>query len=806
MRRVFVGMLILMHVLVPFAGALSDASVTESRNAELDVIGLNPVTVHRGELVEVLFTLHNLGDVEDTFSFDLVEQLDGLTATGLPHSKTVESGYLRQVKFNISADSDADYGVYNLSLRFTSLNDVNWNQTESFQTQITPYSNLNFGSSGVSSFIVSPNTRTSVAMNITNNATLEDEVTFNLYSNSDWNWGWTMNSTDGANAYETIQPDSVIFIFLWVDVPSVIDGSPLFNDGPRFQISAVSSIDGGVVQWSFDMLMSQFKNASIDQSGPDAVVEPGGVERVSIDVRNTGNSANYLNITLEAIDAQGIPIPNIPNFDRIAFDGWTVALFGGLEENILQPNESRTIKIGFQAPLEYSGEIDVRVRVFAGGAMQNLRTIDVGGSIDWERNGSVHLRTDGCRSIVPSETCSADIEVYNGGNAVDSFAYSITQVPNFVSAQLIQTTTELQPGEYVNLTLVEITANASALAYELGEVVIETYFLNSNTSVGTSRISVKIAPVIQWNFTEVVEEIDRDGRLSIAMTLRNEGNTADGLQVQLQSSHSTPMSFLPPSFAVYEQGIEYPRSFEVSDIPIGSNFTVRAWVDLPQDQTTNGTVWVNTTVRSQFEPSNLFVHTSKGDYIGVTWQEEVEEESLDVFGMISLGFDILKAWSLMIGAVLISGVVIYKSIVSRNMRTAEQRQLDALSQPKPQQTAGDWMNKFSASEPEVVKETSVQVNPEHFKQAFQKRSGEYKQASAPVDAALTQAATSVLEFHSSKDLLSSANSLLGDSQVGKTTSHVTANELIQETPQAIRQAVPTQQPNVSQPVDDDFDI
>ena len=806
MRSVFVGMLILMHVMVPFAGAVSDAEITESRDAQLDVIGLNQVIVHRGELVEVLFTLHNLGEVEDTFSFDLVTDVDGLTATGLPHSKTIESGYLRQVKFNISAENDASFGVYNLSLRFNSLNDVNWNQTESFQTKIAPYSNLNFGASGVSSFIVNQNTRTSVAMNITNNATLEDDVTFNLYSTSNWNWGWAMNSTNGVNAYETIQPDSVTFIFLWVDVPFVVDGSPLFNNGPRFQISAVSSIDGEVEQWSFDMLMSEYKNASIDHAGPDAVIEPGGVERVSVDVRNTGNSPNYLNITLEVIDAQGVPIPGIPIFDRITSDGWTVALFGGLEENILQPNESRTIKVGFQAPLEYSGEINVRVRVFAAGAMPNLRTIDVGGSIGWERNGSVQLRTDECRSLLPTETCTAGVEVYNGGNAVDSFAYSITQVPNFVTAQLIQTTTELQPGEYENLTLIEITANASALAFELGEVVIETYFLNTDTSVGTSRVPVKIAPVIQWNFTDVVEEIDNDGRLSIAMTLRNEGNTADGLLVQLQSSHSTPMSFIPPSFAVYEQGIEYPRSFEVSNIPIGYNFTVRAWVDLPQDLTTNGTVWVNTSVRSQFEPSNSFVHTSKGDYLGVTWQEELEKESLDVLGMVSLGFEVFKAWSFMIGAVLISGVVIYKSVVSRNARISEQRELEALNQPQSQQSAGDWMNKFSASEPEVVNDASVKVDPEHFKQAFQKRSGEYKQASAPVDTALTQAATSVLEYHSSKNSPASTNSLSVDKHDAKPASPVAGTEIFQATAQPKNETVRAKPSNPALPVEDDFDI
>jgi uncharacterized membrane protein len=795
-----------MHVIVPLVSAEGGTSTVEGRETQVDVIGLNQFTVHRGEQIEVLFTLHNLGDQTDTFNFDLVDAVDNLTITGLPLSKTLESGYLRQVKFNLSASLDAGYGLYNLTILFTSPNDVNWNQTETFQAKVAPYSNLNFGATGVSSFIVSPNTRTSVAMNITNNATMDDDVTFNLYTVSGWNWGWTMNSTDGPNAYETVRGDTAAYIYLWVDVPSVIDGSPLYNDGPRFQISAVSGIDGRIVQWSFDMLMNEFKNASIDQVGDDAVIEPGGVERVSIDVRNTGNSPNYLNITLEAINAQGEAIPDIPNFDRIAIDGWTMAIFGGLEENILQPNESRTIKIAFQAPLEYSSEIDIRLRVFAGGAIQNTRMVDIGASIGWERSGSVQLRTDACQSLLPSESCSADVEVYNGGNAVDSFEYSIKQVPEFVSAQLIQTTTELQPGEYINLTLIEITANESALAFELGEVVVETFLFNSDTTVGISRIPVKIAPVVRWNFTDVIEETDSNGRLSIAMTLRNEGNTADGLLVQLQSSHSTPMSFLPPNMAVYEEGVEFPRSFEVSDIPIGYNFTVRAWIDLPQDQPSNGTVWVNTTVRSQFQPSTEFVHTSTGDYTGVPWQEEVEEESFDLFGMISTGFDVLKAWSLMIGAILFSGVVIYKSVVARNQRTIEQMEMDALNQPKPQEAVGDWMNRFAPSEPETVQESSLEVNPEHFKQAFQRRSGGYKEAKAPVDASLTKAATTVLEHHSSNDLLSSADSLLADIQVKPRPSRDIETSALQPPPPQVQTSIPAQQRNTVLPIDDDLDI
>ncbi|MCP2505160.1 MAG: hypothetical protein NLN65_07695, partial [Candidatus Poseidoniaceae archaeon] len=186
MRRVFIVMLIVLHSIVPLAVATADTNPPLARSVELDVIGLNKLTIHQSELIEVLFTLHNTGDIDDTYTFELVSEVNGLEATGLPHSKFVESGYLRQVKFNLTADADAAFGTYNVSLNFTSENDPSWFQIEEFQTQVSPYSNLNFGVTGVSSFIATPDTRTAVAMNITNNATLEDNVTYNLYSQTEW--------------------------------------------------------------------------------------------------------------------------------------------------------------------------------------------------------------------------------------------------------------------------------------------------------------------------------------------------------------------------------------------------------------------------------------------------------------------------------------------------------------------------------------------------------------------------------------------------------------------------------------------
>ncbi len=762
MRRVVFVMLILMHSTLSFAGAGADSTSIGSRQSELDVIGLEQVTLHRDERIEVFLTLHNIGEDDDTFSFLIESETDGLTATGLPYTQFVESGYLRQVKFNLTADTTAIFGIYNLELNFSSQNDPSWSQSESLEVRIAPYSNLNFGVSGVSSFIVTPGTRTSVAMNITNNASSPDDIMFNLYSQTGWNWGWTMNVTEGVNAYETVQPDGLTYVFLWIDVPPIVDGLPLSNTGPRFQLKAVSSIDGAISQWSFDLLMNDFYNVTIDGAGADLLLEPGGNDRLPVVLRNNGNTPNNLNITLEAISADGIPIEEISIDDRLVCEGWTIALFGGLEDITLQPNESRTVEIGFQAPDEYNGAVDIRLRVFANGAQVRMQTIDVGASIDWQRNGTVQLLNDPCQSLLPGTSCGAQISVENTGNAVDSFSFEVVQSPEFVDVELMTSPAEIGPYSMTEIDLLTITANTSAYAFEMGDVVVNIKLLNTNTIIGSVRVPVKIAPVIQWIFTDVVEDIDGQGRLSIAMTLRNEGNTPDGLLVQLQSSHSTQMSFMPPAIAVFEEEVEFPRSFEVSDIPIGYNFTVRAWVELPIDQQSNGTVWVNTTVRSQFEPSTQFVHTSKADYKGVEWQEEAVEDSIDFSAILSTGWAMFKAWFLMICAVLFSFVVIFKSIVSRNRRNLEQKQRKAMYQKKEPEEVENWMEKFNEKVTPVEEDLRMKVRSEDFQEAFQNRAGSYKTAREPVNPELTQAASNVLNLHSSNEARSSANSLSED--------------------------------------------
>ena len=724
------------------------------------------VIVHRGEMSEVFFTTHNIADGIQTFTANIENVSSDLSITGLPLNYTLVENHLQQLKFNVTASSSSEYGSTFITLNITTDMDSSFVVSQILVT-IAPQSNLTFGVSGVSTFTVDAGTRTSVAVNITNNAMLDDNITYDIYSTSAFNWGWTMNETAGNNAFETLVPGQLSYVFVWIDIPEVIDGVPLQGQGPQFTLKAVSGLDRALSQWSFDLIYDSFRNASIDFAEPDLELAPGEDGRLEITLRNTGNVDNRMNLTMQAIDENGDTLNGFAKSDRFENDGWTVALFNGLEDQFLGPNESRTIEVGFQSPVQYSGSINVRFFVFALGAYERTYSIDVGATIVRERAGDASLSTTGCHDLLPLQSCNSTIEVTNTGNAIDFYSLELLSAPSFVDVSVPSTGIEIANSFSDEFPEITITASNDSIAFENGNVSIAVNFLNSE-QLQIINIPVKISPVINWSFENVSEEIDSKGRLSIVMTLRNEGNAFDGLIVQLQSSHSTDMAFIPPFIAIVEDGVEFPRSFEIDDIPTGANFTLRAWVEIPVDQQANGTIWINTTVRSKFSPEIEFVHTSSADYRGIPWQPAAEEDEplIDFAQIMSTTWLVLKAWSFVILAVFVSSMILLKANTDRINRKAEEAirsELYAQKNKSPEQV-DDWMGKFSqrSQQPEI--ESALHVQKEHFEQAFTSRAGVSQPATQPMEPSLRDAAATVLEVHDAANVKMGADDLLGTIQ------------------------------------------
>lgn len=765
MSRWIVLALFIIPSLFPMVIASVESQARES-NEVMSLYTPSEVIVHRGEMAEVFFTTHNNADGAQTFTAKIENVSSDLSVTGLPLNYTLVENHLQQLKFNVTASSNCEYGSAFITLNITTDMDSSFVVSQILVT-IAPQSNLAFGVSGISTFTVEAGSRTSVAVNITNNAILDDNITYDIYSTSTLNWGWTMNETSGNNAFETLMPGQLSYVFVWIDIPEVIDGAPLQGQGPQFTLKAVSGLDRALSQWSFNLIYDSFRNASIDLAEPDLELAPGEDGRLEITLRNTGNVDNRMNLTMQAIDGNGDTLNGFAKSDRFENDGWTVALFNGLEDQFLAPNESRTIEVGFQSPVQYTGSINVRFFVFALGAYERTYSIDVGATIVRERAGEASLSTSGCHNLLPLQSCNSTIEVTNTGNAIDYYSLELLSAPAFVDVSVPSTGIEITNSFTDVFPDITITASNDSVAFENGNVSIAVNFLNSE-QLQIINIPVKISPVINWSFENVSEEIDSKGRLSIVMTLRNEGNAFDGLIVQLQSSHSTEMAFIPPFSAIVEEGVEYPRSFEIDNIPIGANFTLRAWVEIPEDQQANGTIWINTTVRSKFSPEIDFIHTSSADYKGIPWQPAAEEDEplIDFAQIMSTTWLVLKAWSFVILAIFVSSMILLKANTDRVTRKAEEAIRSELyaQKNKPPEQVDDWMGKFSqrSQQPEIQSELHVQK--EHFEQAFTSRAGVSQPATQPMEPSLRDAAATVLEAHDTANVKMGADELLGTIQ------------------------------------------
>ena len=230
------------------------------------------------------------------------------------------------------------------------------------------------------------------------------------------------------------------------------------------------------------------------------------------------------------------------------------------------------------------------------------------------------------------------------------------------------------------------------------------------------------------------------------MEVQNEGNAPDGLVVQLRSSHAVDMGFIPPDTAIYEAGVEHPRSFEINDLPPQSSFTIQAWVQLPQNEANNGTVYINTTVQSKLAPDTLFVHTSTGDYLGEPWHASADEDArIDWSGVASTAVLYVKAWAGVILSVALASLIIYKAVIDRQRR---QERAATLPYQEVGETAEDWMSRYQddqPGQPAPVETPTVSVSNETYQAMFRHQHGSAPPAQPAVEPALVSAANSVLD-------------------------------------------------------------
>jgi len=772
MRRASVALVLVLCIFTPMV----ENSAANLENGIFEIDSTTRHVIHRGETIEASITIRNIADQVNEVSFQHA-LLDNISISNLPDEYVLSQGQVRQFKFYFTCDDYAPYQTVNAVITITSSLDSQLSIDNQFDLVISKQSNLQYGVNGDSQFVVDPGIKTNLAVNMTNYGLFVDNVTFSLATNSNWQWGWTMNNTQNLTSYEYFTPNQLKYIYLWIQVPQVINSQPLFESGPRFSLVATSNLDECTTTWNFDLLMSEFRNVSILETETNLSLSPDSSGRTPVTITNVGNVENIMSIDLQVINSQGNPIIGVPISDRIDYDGWIIAVFGGYEDEFIQPTNSRTFEIGFQSPNSNSGEIHVRVIITPSGATNRAKYVDLQTTVVWQREVNADLISDDCSQLLPSESCDVGFRIYNEGNYQDNYLVEIIEQPNFVSLSLGTTSLEIGKNSFVDINSLTITANQDASAFANGNVIIAISLTNSNQNPVLINFDVVIAPEISWSLQNLVQENDAIGRVNIAMTLRNNGNAMDGIIVQLQCSHFTEMSFIPPSGAIYESGIEYPRSFEINDINLASNFTVRAWAEIPVDQISNGTMYLNISIRSIFTPDEPIEFTTSVQYYGTNWQDdEVKTNEKTLGDYVELTTDILKSWFWIIISILASGLIINKAVRDRSDRLENQTMIDTINSANTAEKQDDWLAKFGSKRVETTLIESPEIAAERFERSFKNRAGQLKPVIAPIDEKLRDAAALVLDTHDKSIVRNEADELLNAIDLGGINQPVSDNE------------------------------
>jgi len=622
-------------------------------------------------------------------------------------------------------------------------------------------SNLWFGSNDGSNFRIAPGISTGIAVNITNNASFADTALIRIISNSDWEMSWSNGDGNPANAMVLpMESDSLHWVQFSISVPLVEMGLPLAGSRHGFTVEAVSQDDGDVDTWSFTIEVMAWHGAEIVAEPIDDTVDPDLKVRVPVTVRNLGNEAASLAVRIRPVTEAGVPIPGQQAAISFQEGGWSVGIFELYNVNDLGAYSSGTVQLEFDAPDDPSGTMWVEFTTWSSRANQQVYSVILEVSILRERNAVLDL-VSGCDEILPGGHCDATIWIQNTGNYHDSYELSATETAG-LTISLEESQFDLNPWDSSQITVVFELDEGLQAGVEFNPM----FTLETADGIGMALAltEIEVDTMISWKIESNGESVDDLDNITVAYTLVNTGNADDGLDVTLSTNVWTEFGLIPPFTSDWESDDGTPNHFILHDIPPGTEFTFRAWVELPRDQKMNGTAEITVEMRSTLEPGILFTNRTTHDYLAEQWRPEniVEPSGLEKFVENLAAFWV--AWNQVLISLIviaIGSMLLLRAVEHRARKDAEWAALHAHVNVEPEKVE-DWMEKFEnggEKPPESIESPSMPADA--FTTGFQMKATPKSKRVAPDDS-IVDAAQSVLEHHDSKADYAAIDDLVGD--------------------------------------------
>ena len=186
--------------------ALPINAVADSPKIELSAA--EKYVAYPGQTVQQHIDVTYTGSESTTLKLELTTQyLSSINGNG--QELVFANGETKRFVWTMTLPQATTYGTDSINITIVDLADQSSQGTD-VDLKITAPSNVYFGNTQSSTFVVDPGIRTNVATNVTSNATLDDNLSFTIQTESIWNWGWNMAEVDGSTSKLLLGPDTWI--------------------------------------------------------------------------------------------------------------------------------------------------------------------------------------------------------------------------------------------------------------------------------------------------------------------------------------------------------------------------------------------------------------------------------------------------------------------------------------------------------------------------------------------------------------------------------------------------------------------
>ena len=544
---------------------------------------------------------------------------------------------------------------------------------------------IEFGAESGSIFNIDPDSSIGINVNFSSQIESHNEILLAIDWPQSWSVSWNHDSSPDVGREYNVSPGQLIWVGFTISSPPVIGGNPLSQSLHHFSMS-ISSIEGNVIDWyNFSLRYGNYDGVEIIRGGGTSSISAGGSVTLETVVRNTGNSIRSLEIEIVALGDDGSEISESGTF--FSTGTWSASVIERWRVEDLAPNATGSVLVQVFSPSEIEEALTFEIRIWSPGNSANISSVGHLVNIVSREGGDISILEDGCSSseTIPGDTCEVKLILANTGDSLASYQISASGTPEWVDLEYSSDIIELQSGEFSDAISVLCRVKEGTIYNQNGQISIR--MLIEDWSPGEVSFGVKSGALFSWSL-EGSEESLEEGNLTIYWTVRNEGNSLDGLTASIDSSIVT-------EFGIGLEGrdsdillFNSSRALEIYPISPGEGVTIIGWMEVPTSAPIETNASLSIEIRSVMSPEIFFAESVSVNITG----EEVPELDSEKEDIRKGAVEFLNVWlePTMIFSVTILGILGVFLALKKTSGTLDNGEL--------QQEEEDWMSKFSRSE------------------------------------------------------------------------------------------------------------